>query len=75
MWIEIYYERKVLALQSAVFINRASRIIHYLALFFYKCLNQDAEEVFQGLNFWRISFIESWSWGLTSISAAIFLQP
>ena len=38
MWMEVYYERKVLALQSAIWmlINRVGEIIHYLALFFHK---------------------------------------
>jgi hypothetical protein len=44
--------------QSVVFINRISRIIHYLALSFHKCLNQNEDEAFWSLNFWRISSIE-----------------
>jgi hypothetical protein len=56
--MSVYYERKAVILQSVVFINRISRIIHYLALSFHKRLNQDEDEVFWGLNFWRISSIE-----------------
>jgi hypothetical protein len=58
MWRSVYYERKAVILQSVVFINRISKIIHYLALSFHKRLNQDEDEVFWGLNFWRISSIE-----------------
>jgi len=58
MWIRVYYEQKVVILQSVVFINRVSRIIHYLVLFFHKRLNQDEYGVFWGLNLWRICSIE-----------------
>jgi len=62
-------------LQSVVFINRASRIIHHLVLFFHKRLNQEEYEGLCGLKFWRISLIELRSCGLVSISAVIFSQP
>jgi hypothetical protein len=58
MWMRVYYEQKIVILQSGMFINRVSRIIHYLALFFHKRLNQEEYWVFGGRNLWRISSME-----------------
>ncbi len=58
MWMRVYYERKVVILQSVAVINRVGKIIHYRALLFYKRLNQDEYGGFWDLNLWRISSIE-----------------
>jgi len=72
MWMEVYYEQKVLLLQTEMFINRAGGIVHFVAPFFHKRLRQNVEEALFGSSFWRISLIELRICGLMSSSATIF---